>query len=521
VRVDNRYHYEINGYFLCDRGRFGHDFVNGEERIRRPLARESRGASLRETSADDALSRATQAVAGRRVIGIGSPRASLEANFALRELVGADSFYLGLSDAEFKSANLSLALLRELPTASLHEIETADAALVLGEDLLTTAPRMALALRQLARRQPTAESIVACPVPEWNDQAVRELVQQQKGSLFSATPGPTKLDEDAAAVYYGELDEIAGLGLAVAAAVDQPSAETDSLATQIATALRNAKRAVIVSGGNEAVMQAAAAVVRALRRAGRDAALCLTQPEGDTLGLAMLGGRALSEVVRDGAECVIVLENDLFARLPEADATAFLERTKTLIVLDHSITRTTARADVVLPAATIAESTGTFVNYEGRAQRCFSAFAPQPDVRESWRWLDALRSSLFWPTFDDVCRAMAQAVPAFAKAPDAAPSAAFRQIGNKIPRQSPRFSGRTAITAQLNVSEPKPPDDPDSPLAFSMEGSREQPPPALIARYWAPGWNSVQALNKFQQEIGGPLRGGDPGVRLIEPEAKP
>jgi NADH-quinone oxidoreductase subunit G len=32
-----------------------------------------------------------------------------------------------------------------------------------------------------------------------------------------------------------------------------------------------------------------------------------------------------------------------------------------------------------------------------------------------------------------------------------------------------------------------------------------------------PGWNSIQAVNKFQSEVGGSLRGGDPGVRLIEP----
>ena len=34
--------------------------------------------------------------------------------------------------------------------------------------------------------------------------------------------------------------------------------------------------------------------------------------------------------------------------------------------------------------------------------------------------------------------------------------------------------------------------------------------------FWSPGWNSIQSVNKFQSEIGGPLRGGDPGVRLIE-----
>jgi NADH-quinone oxidoreductase subunit G len=48
-----------------------------------------------------------------------------------------------------------------------------------------------------------------------------------------------------------------------------------------------------------------------------------------------------------------------------------------------------------------------------------------------------------------------------------------------------------------------------------MEGYKGIPPAALISRYWAPGWNSVQALNKFQSEVAGPLIGGDPGRRLI------
>jgi NADH-quinone oxidoreductase subunit G len=67
------------------------------------------------------------------------------------------------------------------------------------------------------------------------------------------------------------------------------------------------------------------------------------------------------------------------------------------------------------------------------------------------------------------------------------------------------------------VHEPKPPEDLDSALAFSMESGPQAPPPALNPFFWAPGWNSIQSVNKFQDEVGGPLRGGDPGVRLIEP----
>ena len=73
------------------------------------------------------------------------------------------------------------------------------------------------------------------------------------------------------------------------------------------------------------------------------------------------------------------------------------------------------------------------------------------------------------------------------------------------------------MTANLDVREPRPPDDPDTPLAFSMEGYPGQPPPSLLPRYWAPGWNSVQAINKFQIDVGGGLHGGGVGLRLIEP----
>jgi len=67
------------------------------------------------------------------------------------------------------------------------------------------------------------------------------------------------------------------------------------------------------------------------------------------------------------------------------------------------------------------------------------------------------------------------------------------------------------MLANINVSEPKPPEDEDSPLSFTMEGYRNEPPSSIIPFFWQPGWNSVQSINKYQIEIGGPLHGGDPG----------
>jgi NADH-quinone oxidoreductase subunit G len=76
------------------------------------------------------------------------------------------------------------------------------------------------------------------------------------------------------------------------------------------------------------------------------------------------------------------------------------------------------------------------------------------------------------------------------------------------------------MLANISVHEPKPPDDPNTPFSFSMEGTLVQPPAALIPFFWSPGWNSIQATNFYQTEIAGPLRGGDPGVRLIDPASQ-
>jgi NADH-quinone oxidoreductase subunit G len=73
------------------------------------------------------------------------------------------------------------------------------------------------------------------------------------------------------------------------------------------------------------------------------------------------------------------------------------------------------------------------------------------------------------------------------------------------------------MNAHLEVSELKPLDDPDSPMSYTMEGLRPASPTNVIPFFWSPGWNSVQSVNKYQEEVGGALRAGDPGVRLIGP----
>ena len=86
----------------------------------------------------------------RHVIGIGSPRASLEANFALRTLVGPDRFYAGVSGTEQRLVNLAIDIMKEGPALipSLGAVSACDAVLVLGEDIGNTAPMLHLQVLQ-------------------------------------------------------------------------------------------------------------------------------------------------------------------------------------------------------------------------------------------------------------------------------------------------------------------------------------------------------------------------------------
>ena len=146
-------------------------------------------------------------------------------------------------------------------------------------------------------------------------------------------------------------------------------------------------------------------------------------------------------------------------------------------------------------------------------QRFFQAFVAAAPIQESWRWLGS------WETLDEIVAALASALPQLSGVTQAAPAASFRIADAKIPREPHRYSGRTAMLANITVHEPKPPVDPDSALSFSMEGNPDQPPSALEPFFWTPGWNSIQSVNKFQEEIAGPMRHGDPGVRILEPGA--
>jgi len=535
-RIENRFNGEVNHYFLCDRGRFGYGYVNRSDRPRQPLLGADR------LGIDAALDSAAELLRGKRVIGIGSPRASLESNHALRALVGAENFYSGIAAAELENIRLIRQLLQNGPlqVPTMRDIESHDAVFILGEDLTQTAARMALAVRQAAKGKAT-EIAASMKIQDWHVAAVQNVAQNALHPVFIASVSETRLDDIAEQSVHAAPVDLARLGFAVAHAIDPSApavdgleAEARELVQRIAEALLAAKRPLLISGaslGEKSLIEAAGNIAQALKNRQKNASLSLIVPEANSLGVALLGGEsadaALDALIAGTAEAVIVLENDLYRRADQAKVDKALAAAKAVIVADHQQTATTAKAHLVLSAASFAEADGTLVSQEGRAQRFFQVFEPSYYdgkilVREGWRWMHALQCTLQgkavdWTNLDQATADCAAANPQLQGILAAAPLSSFRIKGLKMAREPLRYSGRTAMRANISVHEPRQPQDPDSPFAYSMEGySGSKEDRQQIPFAWSPGWNSPQAWNKFQDEVGGHLRAGDPGVRLLD-----
>lgn len=531
-RTLTRYNGDVNGYFICDRGRFGYEYTNSENRFTTPFIRN--GANLDPIVSSDALKRLKEKRGDGKVIwGIGSPRASLESNFMLRQLVGEDNFYAGISKREGLLIKKIIDGLKNGPvrTPSLKEVENFDTVVILGEDVTNTAPMLALSLRQTAKTKPK-EDASFLNLPKWDDAAIREVVQGDTGPVYIVDSHATRLDDIATKKFHLAPSDIARFGHALAHKVNPKladvtgwDAETEKRIEEIAEVLKNAKRPLIVSGtsyNNSAIVEAAFNLANALHEKNTETGIVFSVSEANSMGLSMLSSKFLDDALQrsenEAPETLFVMENNLFIRDQRSKIDAFLNRVDSLVVLDNLKNETTQRADLILPVGTFAESDGTLINNEGRAQRFYRVHAPDNAMQSSWAWLDCIRSEVSEPRIlDAIADELIDVIPELDPIKNVAPRASERIGTQEIPRQPYRYTGRTSIHAHKDVNEPKPPIDSNSPMSFTMEGFRGVPPPENNAFYWAPGWNSVQAINKFQIEVGGKLKGGNPGIRLIDP----
>ncbi len=157
VRGDNRDKSGINGDFLCIKGRYAFDFANREDRLTTPLVRQADG-KLAPVSWDEALDfagkrlREIREAKGGSAIGvIGSNRTTNEESYLLQKFART---ILGTNNIDHhRTADYPAfaAALKNKPEASLREIGTAKAILLLGNDPTEQHPGLAWQIRTNVR----------------------------------------------------------------------------------------------------------------------------------------------------------------------------------------------------------------------------------------------------------------------------------------------------------------------------------------------------------------------------------
>ncbi|MCR3754910.1 MAG: NADH:quinone oxidoreductase subunit G [Candidatus Westeberhardia cardiocondylae] len=547
-KIENHYHGNINHYFICDRGRFGYDYLNLKNRTYQPKNKKNNQWNF--LTAQEAIKKAIHILKkSQQIFGIGSARTTIENNFALKELVGEENFSTGIPKKEQEIIKLIFNILQNggIYSPSLKEIEQYDAILILGEDVTQTGARMALSIRQAIKKTQTTY-LKKLQIPIWHTNAVMNIRQNTKNPLFITNIDKTKLDDIASWTYYATTKEQAKLGFAIAHTLDKnaPSIKNIHSSLQkkikiIATTLANANKPLIISGvgaGSKEIISAAANIAFALKKIGKKkVGITFILQQSNSMGSMMIHGKNLDHTIQKikkynkNNTTLIILENNLQRYISKKQMQSLLKNIKYLIIIDNQFNPIQQQSNLILPSTNFSESSGTIINHEGRAQRFFQVYYPKHynnkiTTLEGWRWLHWLhtaykKNNIYWKKLDHILQEISQKIPQLRNIVDVAPQENFRVHGKKLARMPHCYSGRTILNTHINIHEKSTPKDPDSMFTFSMEGDNSPKTNRKhIAFVWTPGWNSPQAWNKFQKEIGGNLLYGNPGIKLITPNTK-
>ncbi|MDP1026097.1 NADH-quinone oxidoreductase subunit NuoG [Sphingomonas sp. KR1UV-12] len=131
------------------------------------------------------------------------------------------------------------------------------------------------------------------------------------------------------------------------------------------------------------------------------------------MAASRMGGLMLGYAAKGGIADLAEAKLAFFLGADEVDFSRFLGFK---VFIGHHGDKGAAAADVVLPGASYAEKSGTWVNLEGRVQRGERAVFPPGDAREDWSILralsDAMRATLPFDSFAGLREAMYAEVPA-------------------------------------------------------------------------------------------------------------
>ncbi len=367
IRADNRDRSGINNDFLCAKGRFGFDFVHSGERLTQPLIRNE--GNLEPATWERAIRFAAEKLkavrdsrGGSGVGVIGSNRSTNEENYLLQKFART---ILQTNNIDHERTADYPAFARALAghagkAAGLREIASAPAILLVGGN-------------------PTEEH----PLLAW---LVRTNVRLNRARLYIANHRPIKLDRQARTTQVipsGEYNNLAAFIASGESDFAKAIAREESLVVLIASEVRGSDLENLVSWGlnrgpSPDSVRFAVIGDYVNSRGAADMGLFpdllpgylpVTRPgafseytnlpsePGKTLPQMLAGAGALGALLIVGADPLSHPGVN-----PEALKNTFL------IVSDLFLTATAARADVVFPAASLYECSGTATNTYGDVQ---------------------------------------------------------------------------------------------------------------------------------------------------------
>ena len=383
---------EVNECWIADRDRFSYEALNSEARLTKPMLKQ--GGQWREVDWTTALEYVAQGLKciskeqGASTIGaLATEHSTVEELYLLTQLLrglGSDNVDTRLRQSDFTTGVGARWL--GFPIA---ELSTLDRALVIGSFLRKDHPLFASRLRQATKHgaqisaiggvsddwlMPVAQRLTVAPSAWVQTLAdVAAAVAAEKGV---SAPVAGNATDAAKAVAVSLLSGQRGAVLLGNAALQHPQASSLQALGQWIAEQTGAKLGFLGESANSVGAQLVGA-----------------QPQQGGLNAAqMLAGKGLKGIVLLG------VEPEFDAANPAA-AMAAVQGAEMVVSLSSFKTSAMDYADAILPIAAFSETSGTFVNAEGRVQSFHGSVKPQGDSRPAWKVLRVLGTMLGLPGF--------------------------------------------------------------------------------------------------------------------------
>jgi NADH-quinone oxidoreductase subunit G len=352
----------VNEEWNCDKGRWAFKYVTQKDRITTPLVRDENG-ELREASWPEALKVAAAGLEANRAAVLVGGRATLEdaygyAKFA-RVALGTNDidFRARISSKEERDFLASFVVGKEV---TYKDIDRADQVLLAGFEPEEESPIVFLRLYKQVRKRGLAITTIASYASRGSEKLTAKLIATAAGNEAGAIAEVSGLTNKSVILVGERLGESTGAFSAVAALAERSGAKLAWIPRRAGErgALEAGAIGNLLPGGRPVSdasarvdLQTAWGVSSLPTNLGRDTNEILNGLHSGEIEAVLVGG---------------VDPLDISAHLHDGLVKAFV------VSLEIRKSAITDIANVVLPVAAVAEKSGSFVNWEGRA-RSFEA----------------------------------------------------------------------------------------------------------------------------------------------------